>query len=242
MTLILTMAGLYSRFIDEGYKFPKYLLPWGDRTILSKILAELKRGNTFTNFLLVGNVRDEAYTPHIQAILRGHGIGKHALTMIKDTKGQAETAAVAMDLLKKLKPGHTGPIAFHNIDTILCERDCSHISQSLRDNDGYIDIFSSNNHAYSYVLAEGNGQVKEVAEKTVISNIATSGLYGFASTKVFQDFYRPEDLYITSIYKRMIQQDRRVVVGPKYNESNTIVLGTPTEYLNASITASLDHF
>ena len=28
MNLILTMAGKYSRFKEEGYTIPKFLLPW----------------------------------------------------------------------------------------------------------------------------------------------------------------------------------------------------------------------
>lgn len=29
MDLFLTMAGEYSRFKNEGYQIPKFLLPWG---------------------------------------------------------------------------------------------------------------------------------------------------------------------------------------------------------------------
>ena len=43
MNLILTMAGRYSRFVNEGYRIPKYLLPWGNKPILSEILYELNK-------------------------------------------------------------------------------------------------------------------------------------------------------------------------------------------------------
>jgi 2-C-methyl-D-erythritol 4-phosphate cytidylyltransferase len=74
MILILTMAGLYSRFTAEGYKFPKYLLPWGEKSILSKILLELSADKALSDVLLVGNVRDESYMPHVHAILRSRHI------------------------------------------------------------------------------------------------------------------------------------------------------------------------
>ena len=41
MNLILTMAGKYSRFKNEGFRLPKFLLPWGDKSILSEILSEM---------------------------------------------------------------------------------------------------------------------------------------------------------------------------------------------------------
>lgn len=40
MDLFLTMAGEYSRFKNEGYQIPKFLLPWGHRTILSELLNQ----------------------------------------------------------------------------------------------------------------------------------------------------------------------------------------------------------
>ena len=53
MNLILTMAGRYSRFINEGYKIPKYLLPWGKRSILSEILSIMNHNNTFENIYVI---------------------------------------------------------------------------------------------------------------------------------------------------------------------------------------------
>ena len=55
MNLIITMAGRYSRFVDEGYKMPKYLLPWGDKSILNEIILELNKHSDFDNIYLIAN-------------------------------------------------------------------------------------------------------------------------------------------------------------------------------------------
>src|ERR1700748_2237691 len=99
MILILTMAGRYQRFLDEGYRLPKYLLPWGDRTVLSTILAELQRTRRFAQVLLVANHRDEVYMPHVRAIMRAHDIPPENLVLTHDTKGQAATAMVGIEAL-----------------------------------------------------------------------------------------------------------------------------------------------
>ena len=236
MILVLTMAGRYTRFINEGFKFPKYLLPWSDRTILSKIIGEMSKGDAFSNIYLIANARDEAYMPHVRAIMRSYDINVDNLFLIPDTKGQAETASVGLDFIEGKMGSINESIVFHNIDTILYKRDYAAIKSALSNNDGYIDVFGSNHHEYSYVLEDDKNRVCEIAEKIVISELATSGLYGFKNPDTFRELYdNNEDLYISSIYKNMIEHNKEIVTGSKHSEHDTVVLGTPEEYINASV-------
>src|SRR4051794_16967359 len=116
MILILTMAGRYQRFRNEGHKIPKYLLPWGDRTILSMIMSELEKSSAFSDVILVANHRDEAYIPHVHAIMRAHKINRENLIFTHDTKGQAETAMIAIQGIEKFAKTNDVSIVFHNID------------------------------------------------------------------------------------------------------------------------------
>ena len=237
MILILTMAGRYQRFADEGYKTPKYLLPWGDRVILWSILHELKRGDRFSDVFLIANQRDHNFMPHVRAILDDLDVPRGNLVLINDTKGQAETAALGLAAVEKARPGNAGPIVFHNVDTILYGRDMGHAAAALREADGYIDVFGSNNKAYSYVLLGDDRRVDEIAEKIVVSDLATSGFYGFSSADTFRKHYAAADLYISAVYKKLIASGGRVVAGTKHTEADTVVLGTPSEYINASVTS-----
>jgi dTDP-glucose pyrophosphorylase len=234
--LILTMAGKYQRFVDEGYKTPKYLLPWGGRVILWTILQELRQAGNFTEIFLVANSRDESFMPHVRAIMESMEIPVQNLVLIGDTRGQAETASIGLEAIGKSNLASGVPIAFHNVDTILYRRNFQFLEDLLSKSDGYIDVFGSSNKNYSFVLADNNNQVMEIAEKIVISDMATSGFYAFANANTYQKSYvKGEDIYISSIYKKIIARDGKVIVGEKCKEADTVVLGTPSEYFNASL-------
>lgn len=228
------MAGRYQRFASEGYKIPKYLLPWGDRTILSSILRELNKEKIFRNIHLVANQRDEAFLPHVYDVMRRQDVPLENLVVTHDTSGQVETAMVGVNVLSQIRNTQNTPVLFHNIDTILKNRSLVEISQLLANNAGFIDVFNANNHGYSYVLSDANSKVTDIAEKIVISNLATSGLYGFNSLETFRKFSSSKDVYISSIYKRMIGSGEDVVRSVEHKELDTIVLGTPSDYMNAS--------
>lgn len=230
MNLILTMAGKYSRFTNEGYKFPKYLLPWGNTNILSEILSELIKSTNFDNIFLVANKSDEIFMCHVKQIMKYHKIDTNNLIMISDTKGQAETAFIGIN---NTNSKINGNIIFHNIDTILYGRNFHFLKNELSKYPGFIDVFNSNNHEYSYVL-EHNNIVEVISEKILISNLATSGLYGFDSTETFNKYYDDTQLFISDIYKKMILSGLKIKTGKIYSENETIVLGTPKDYIDNS--------
>ncbi len=236
MFLIVTMAGRYQRFLDEGFKSPKYLLPWGERTILAKILSELNKDRVFQDVILVANKRDEAYMPHVRAVMEGNDIDLKNLILTHDTTGQVETTIIGIRALEKLYGETDNPIVIHNIDTILLHRNFREIEASLEFNAGYIDIFGANNKDYSYVLIDETRKVTEIAEKIVVSDLATSGLYAFKNLCTFKKYATPDDIFISSLFKRMIANGELIVSSERYSESETIVLGTPEEYMNASLT------
>ena len=231
MDLILTMAGKYTRFKNEGYKFPKYLLPWGNRSILSEIIYQLTKTHQFDNIFLIANKDEIDFINHIKKIMEFYYIPFQNLITISDTAGQAETAYLGLceiQMFHKLNDS----ICIHNIDTILLDRDISNIRKQLKSNSGYIDLFKSNNHGYSYVLMSGN-LITTISEKILISDLATSGLYGFSSADMFYKNYNGE-LYISELYKNLISNNHQIVSGNIHSEKNTIVLGTPTDYLTQS--------
>ena len=227
MDLILTMAGKYKRFREEGYRIPKYLLPWGKRSILGTILMQMNKNNTFDNIYLVANKKDEDYATHIENIIDGEDIPLQNLFFIDDTETQTETAHVS---LKKIQT--TDHIAFHNIDTILYNRNFSSVDQLLNKCDGVIDVFKSSNHKYSYVLTKNN-VVTLIKEKMVISDKATSGFYAFSSPHIFQKYYKDQE-YISDLYLDMILDECTIRTTDLHSEKDTIVLGTPEEYMSNS--------
>lgn len=229
MNLILTMAGKYSRFKEAGYNIPKYLLPWGHRTILGEIMTGFYT-NAVQEIFIVMNKADEAFIPHIHRTMSEAGISHKNLILIDDNSGQAETAYQGINHFISEIQGE--PLIIHNIDTILRERDYSHVCRELKEFTGYIDVFKSNNHEYSYVVAE-NGFAKVIAEKVLVSDLASSGLYGFAYPELYLKYYTGEK-FVSEVYKNMIKDGHQIKVSTPHTEKNTIVLGTPSEYFTHS--------
>lgn len=221
--VVLCMAGLYRRFRDAGYTIPKFLLPMGDRTILGEVIAGLGPDR----LLLVANERDRAHEPAIRAAAPGA-----ELRWIGDTSGQAETAAIGARAAAAL--GWDGPLLFHNIDTVVRGRDLERIGRILARAEGFVDVFDRSDPAYSYVRVEG-ARVVEIAEKVVISNHATTGLYGFSSPATYLEACAAttpvgREFYVSDVYRTLLQQGHRVEIDPDATDLETLVLGTPQEY------------
>ena len=224
MNLIYTMAGQYARFKEEGFKIPKYLFPWGAKNILTASIDLMIDG--FDEIFFIVNKGDSQYFNHLKMIMNEKGISQNNLIIISDTNSQNETAFKGLNQIgKKL----IGPIFFHNVDTFLVNRDFSSMKKSIQKNSGYIDVFSSNSHDYSYVISE-RGNVLQVAEKVLISEIASSGLYGFKDIDTYLKYYNPG--YIINMFSSMISDGFSVVHGDVHDEKDTIVLGTPKEYFD----------
>ena len=238
MNLVICMAGRNTRFHDVGIDIPKYLLPLSGRPVIEMILQNLITSNSFSNVYLVAHQRDFFFQNELRVSLLNLGIDPDNLLYIGETKGQADTANESLALLN-LSLGE--PVVFHNADTILLNRDTLALKKSLQMGHGSIDVFTAKSPSYSYVDIQ-NDRILEIVEKRVISNWATSGLYGFPSGEVFQNYFKKfsglslsqsaKELYISDIINLMLADNFNFeplshnLIGP----SNTFVIGSPEEY------------
>ena len=246
LDLVLCMAGIYRRFREAGYQQPKFLLPWGGRTILDHVLDGLLDGGAFAQVVLVANERDVAYRPDLELALARIGRDPRGLVFIGDTRGQAETALIGLAHRERAfgtlsssstsdQSAHDGPVAFHNIDTILTGRDWNAVAQQMVDLDGWIDIFTADSPAYSYVALNEQGLVVDIVEKRVISRHATSGFYAFSSASCYREAATLAatslgEFYISDVYRALLRSSGRIGAGGAEKTSDTCILGTPAEY------------
>jgi hypothetical protein len=77
-------------------------------------------------------------------------------------------------------------------------------------------------------------KIKTIVEKIVISDMATSGLYLFSNVDKFLEFYTSDNIYISDLYQKMIDSNSKIAINEIHNENDTVVLGTPSEYLTAA--------
>lgn len=238
MNLVICMAGRNTRFHDVGIDIPKYLLPLSGRPVIEMIIQNLIASNSFVNVYLVAHQRDIFFRAELETSLVNLGIDPKNLSYIGETKGQADTANESLSILNL---SLVEPIVFHNADTILLRRDTTALKETLQMGHGSIDVFVADSASYSYVDIQ-EGRILEIVEKQVISNWATSGLYGFPTGEVFQRYFKKfsdltlsqntRELYISDIINLMLADN--FIFEPLSQDlkgaSTTLVIGSPEEY------------
>jgi len=235
MNIIFTMAGSYSRFIPFANKVPKYLLPLANGSILKEIIHQTTTSCQDFNLYFIANNKDQLFFPVIRSILEGYNIPSSRLVFIDDTLSQLETATELCNFEDNLV--ESSPVVFMNIDTVLFHRKSffKRLGELSGQEVGLIDVFQGYSNTYSYCLTEGD-EVKHVAEKKIISKIACSGLYGFGSLSFFRKYAellmsKDRKSNFTDLYNFFIASGYRVHYSLCENVADTIVLGTPQEYI-----------
>ena len=227
------MAGLYSRFREFSYEIPKFLLPLSNRTILHFILKSFDENFAFSRVILVVNKRDKRFVSQIKSTLKDFAFPESHCIFVDNTSGQNETALKGLEFLDSLSTAAPLPICIHNIDTILHDRNFQEISTKLKRSSCVIDTFTASNESYSYVLEE-NSMITSIMEKKVVSTKASSGCYFFKNIALCLKYIgQPDDHYISDAINLMISDGLPVEAFLTEGSNNTIVLGTPEEYLNS---------
>lgn len=235
---VYCLAGKANRFKNKGILIPKFLLPLcNDSTILCESLKSFQFGSDI-NLLLLINEEYKHYDNDIKKILRNFKFNSF-VKYIKDTKGQAHTAYLSGKFIRENEW-----VFFFNGDTILKNRFLTNLIIYLKETnvDGFIDSFISNSDNYSFVKVNSSNFVIDIVEKKVISDLATTGLYGFKNITLYSDYYlklvnnnSAGEEYISSIYREMISENKQIVNFTNNNKNDTIILGTPEEYSANSI-------
>lgn len=228
MILVVPMAGEGKRFREAGYKKSKPLidingepmimhvlrtLPPTDSTILITRMSSKELENA--DWKAVEDLRPNTYICNLTTLTDGAVRSVLAANDVVDLDTDEELIIANSDQLIE----YNAP-AFENL--------------RLQGYDGIIFTFTANHPKWSYVREE-NGLVKEVAEKQVISNRATCGIYYFKKAKDYvrgaKDMIRKDirtngEFYNAPVYNELIAAGRRVVAFDVYN---MIGLGTPED-------------
>lgn len=230
MTVVVTMAGEGRRFKTKGYIVPKHMIRARGKTLFEWSMESL---------------REFFYQPFVFACLEEHDaswierkaseLGIERFTVVPRESisfGQAQTAYDALDPTLKCVDGFW----IYNIDT--------YIEQGIHPSDisghqGCVHVFNSSNPGMSFVRYDDKGIVVELAEKKVISDWATAGVYGFDSINLYKQLYEEAYLargiseiagerYVAPIYQMLLQSGESVCA-PKLKLSKVHILGTPEE-------------
>ena len=233
MHILITMAGLGSRFRAKGFQIPKYQITAKGRTLFSWSMESLR------NFFPIGEVTfvvrkeddSEAFIRQEMATFQVQDPQIICLDQLTD--GQATTVLMALPTLRRKNP--LGGLLIYNIDTYV---EPQHLLPGDVKGDGWIPCFPGRGDAWSFFRTDSIGRVIESKEKCRISDHASIGMYYFSSLKLFEATYNaffkeglPEGLrekYIAPMYQYLIDQGMGVWIH-SVPFKGVHPLGTPEE-------------
>ena len=166
MTIIITMAGLGSRFRKAGYNCPKYMIEAKGRTLFDWSMDSLIGYNkNVSRYVFVVRKEDDA-----EAFIKEHcaRYGIHDVKIVEInhmTDGQATTCMLAIPYCDP-----NDAIMVYNIDTYVEPGEMKYEDIS---GDGHIPCFHAEGDHWSFAKLDNAGKVIEVREKVRISDNCT---------------------------------------------------------------------
>lgn len=233
MDIVITMAGLGSRFRNSGYDMPKYMIRVKDKTLFEWSMISLKgyADRVFQYIFVV--MKDEKYD--VEAFIRSSckeiGIFVYQVILIEDlTDGQAATAMLAK---QHWKADHG--LLIYNIDTYV---EPLALTDSELHGDGFIPCFQGKGDHWSFVRLDSEGKVVQIREKERISDYCTLGAYYFKTCQLFETLYQEYysdaghlvhgEKYVAPLYQHLLLKGGEIYISD-IDAKVVHVLGTPRE-------------
>ena len=210
LLVVIPMAGQGSRFEKSGYSFPKPLIDVRGKPMIQMVVDNL---NVIPGKFLFF-VRKDHYEKYALEFFLKQICPKESEVEIVVIDQVTEGTACTVLTAKETLMNWNGPMLLANSDQFV-EWNSSEVlyAFSNKDVDGGILTFTALHPKWSYAKLDKNGNVCEVAEKKVISDIATVGIYywtnsrdfvGYAQDMISKNIRTNGEFYITPIYNEMI--------------------------------------
>lgn len=228
------MAGRGSRFQEAGYAFPKPLIDIHGKTMIEVVVNNLRPKVDHKFIFICQKEHNEKYDLH--NILKNATKNKFEIIQLNGiTEGAACTVLSAAQYIK-----NNDELIIANSDQFVDYDINDFIKRGRAKGDGLILTFKSSHPKWSYARVNQAGKVIEVAEKLVISDKATVGIYYFkhgkdfveaAQQMIFKNIRHNNEFYVCPVYNEIILKDKDVYI-KDIPAQKVHGLGTP-EDLNA---------
>ncbi len=223
MNVLIPMAGLGQRFQAAGYDKPKPLIDVFGKPMIERVTDSLKASDI--NYIFV------AQQQHAEMGLEDFltPVGK-VVWLNELTEGAACTTLLAKEYIN-----NDEELVIANCDQYMEWNFQDFLSHS-KQFDGCLATFNSTNPHHSYAKTKGS-LVTEVAEKIVISDKASAGIYYFkngsqyvkgAEQMIEKNIRTNNEFYICPVYNELLETGLNIST---YNVDVTSkhMLGTPEE-------------
>ncbi len=230
-TIIITMAGIGSRFRKAGFSVPKYMIEARGKTLFEWSMDSLLDFNQYaTKYIFIVQKKDDAKEFIIEKC-KSYDVPEIEIIELEyPTDGQATTCLKAIP--------HCQPesaILIYNIDTYVEPPEMKYANIS---GDGHIPCFKAPGDHWSFIKLDDSGKAIEIAEKRRISDYCSIGAYYFSSAalykKLYFNYYSDDtnlvrnEKYIAPLYNEIIKSGGKVTISI-LESAKVHVLGTPEE-------------
>ncbi|MDR3548757.1 MAG: glycosyltransferase family 2 protein [Candidatus Pacebacteria bacterium] len=232
LNIVIPMAGRGSRFKDAGYVFPKPLIDVKGKTMIEVVTRNLRPKGEH-RFVFICQ-REHVKEYDLYNILKNATEGNFEIVQIDGvTAGAACTVLCATPYIDD-----DNEMLIANSDQFINIDINSFLTEARHgEKDGLIMTFEASHPKWSYARTDKDGLVLEVAEKKVISNQATVGIYYFGHGKDFvagaqemikKDVRHNNEFYVCPVYNEMILRGKKIYTYP-IDAEKMHGLGTPED-------------
>lgn len=204
LNVLIPMAGAGSRFAQAGYTFPKPLIEVRGKPMIQTVVDNL---NMEANYIFI--VQKEHYEKYNLKYLLNLIAPNCKIVQVDGlTEGAACTTLLAKEFINNEEP-----LVMANSDQFV-EWNSNEVMYAFNADsiDGGILTFKATHPKWSYAKLDENGFVSEVAEKKVISDNATVGVYFW---KHGSDYVK----YAEQMIEKNIRVNNEFYVCPVFNEA-----------------------
>jgi NDP-sugar pyrophosphorylase family protein len=207
--VVIPMAGLGSRFTESGYTLPKPLIRIFGKPMIQLVVDSLKLD---ANYIFIVQ-KEHRIKFHLDDVLDDIAPGCKIIEVDGVTDGAARTVLMAKDLIN-----NDVPLIISNSDQVVVWD--SFIFTSILASHSVIVLFNADESKWSYAKIDELGLISEVAEKQVISNNASVGIYGwktgsdyikYAEQMIAKDIRTNDEFYIAPVYNEAILDGEKII-------------------------------
>ncbi|MDR2428978.1 MAG: glycosyltransferase family 2 protein [Candidatus Margulisbacteria bacterium] len=233
LNIVIPLAGRGSRFATAGYAEPKPLIPVHGIPMIKVVIDNLTPALPHRFIFICQNQHIQAYG--LTAKLRASAPNAEIIGIDGVTEGQVCTVLKARQFIDNDEPLLTA-----NSDQYI-DFDINAYLQDMESRrlDGLIMTMKADDPKWSYARTDASGYVVETAEKKVISDDATVGIYNFrrgrdlvrAAEQMIRENVRVNnEFYTCPCYNYLIKEGQKIGVfsiGREY--AGMYGLGTPQD-------------
>jgi len=209
--VLIAMAGLGNSFKQAGYTFPKPLIDINQKPMIQMVVENLNINAHFI-YLVQKSIYEEYNLKYLLNILTPNC---DIIQVDGDTGGAACTTLLAKKFINNNKH-----LIIANSDQFI-EWDSNRFYYSIVDEkiDAGILCFNNFHPKWSYAKVDDNGFVVEVAEKKVISDLATCGIYywakgsdyvKYAEQMINKNIRHNNEFYVCPVFNQAIEDDKKI--------------------------------